>query len=448
PKESVEAMKNQKIWPTLVEKRLWFGPGLVFLLAGLLLAAPVSAQTDGSPQLTVLAEALNIRSGPDASYPAFDTLVRGATTGVIGYNAKTGWWQVVSKFGSPGWVSGGAAYVLVNEAAVRQFISSPAPPSLTPVPPAPAAGLIVFQTSSGGSIYTVNQDGTNLRYLTTGLDPALSPDGRQVAFVRWDGAEFGVLYTIDLDGSNERAIAGGLRQAKSPTWSADGQTIIVSFQKGGLRDPEEKCKELDSDDGFDRPDDIGQITKSRRSDGGFVFCYIPKEDLQWGLRQINVTSGEGQDLPYDLYSTSPTWDPANPWRVVYDGAQGLVTLDLNRGLSWPLTADVQDHTPVISPDGTKIAVTYRQADKHEDIHVLNIDGSNRLRLTETSYAELIQQELRGEAPHSYNNVARWAPVGLSYRPDRAVGDLGHERRRRRPAALVLAGSFGGDNFSI
>jgi hypothetical protein len=41
-----------------------------------------------------------------------------------------------------------------------------------------ASGTIVFQTVSGGSIYAVDADGSNLRYLTTGMDPALSPDGQ------------------------------------------------------------------------------------------------------------------------------------------------------------------------------------------------------------------------------------------------------------------------------
>lgn len=388
---------------------------LTALVLGLLaFGLPAAAQSQDNPTLTVLAEALNIRSGPDLNYPAFDTLTKGATVAIIGHNPQTGWWQVTSSYGSPGWVSGNPEYVSINgDTSGLSNAPSLIPDSHSPLPNPQSTGTLVFQTASGGAIYVINQDGTNLRYLTTGMDPALSPDGQQVAFVRWDGAEFGTLYTINLDGSEERAIVGGTRQAKSPTWSADGQEIILSFQHGGLRGPVEICREYDTDDGFRWPDDIGEITKSRRSaDGFFVLCYIPREDLRWGLRRINVTTGQFEDLPHDQYSISPTWNPAQPWQLVYDGARGLVSLDLNQGTSWPLTEDIQDHGPVISPDGTRVAITYRQDNEHWDIHLLTIEGRERSRLTETSYATFAEQILAGQAPHTYNNVApAWSPDG-------------------------------------
>ncbi len=49
-------------------------------------------------------------------------------------------------------------------------------------------GTIVFQTVSGGPIYAIDASGSNLRYLTTGIDPALSPQGDRVAFTRWNTA--------------------------------------------------------------------------------------------------------------------------------------------------------------------------------------------------------------------------------------------------------------------
>jgi uncharacterized protein YraI len=389
---------------------------LVLMLTTTLVSVPaVAAQEETTPTLTVLTATTAIRSGPGLNYPAFDTFEQGQTRGIIGYNAKTGWWQVISTFASPGWINGDD--VSVNEAATRQFVS----PESVAAPAVAANAMdtvsaqwngLVFQSSTGGAIYTVKADDSNLRYLTTGLDPALSPDGTQVAFIRWDGSEFGTLYVINIDGTGERALMSGALNAKSPTWSADGEEIIISFQHGGLRDPKEICREFDFDDGLRMPSRSAQITKIRWGDDGLEICYIPKEDLRWGLRRVNVTTGQFEDLPNDLYSQSPTWNPTQSWQVVYDGARGLVSLDLNLGTSWALTEDANDQLPVISPDGTKIAVTYHQDNEHWDIQMMNIDGSERVRLTQTSYINLVEQEMIGQLPRSFNNVSpAWSPDG-------------------------------------
>ena len=48
-----------------------------------------------------------------------------------------------------------------------------AAPLATPIPQGTLQGKLLFQTSSGGNIYTVNGDGTNLKRITDGaLDPA------------------------------------------------------------------------------------------------------------------------------------------------------------------------------------------------------------------------------------------------------------------------------------
>ncbi|MDX1523921.1 MAG: hypothetical protein R3264_19995, partial [Anaerolineae bacterium] len=188
---------------------------------------------------------------------------------------------------------------------------------------------LIFATRSGGDLIAVNIDGTGLRRLTGGvIDPAVSPDGQQVAFTRWDSGEVGTLFVINIDGSNERAILGETLQAKSPTWSPDGQSIVVSFQQGGLRNPGEECRSFDADDGIRLPDDISEITHTSFSNGELKICFIRREDLQWLLRQVDVTSGRFEDLPVDLYSYTPAWDPQNAWRVIYDGERGLMQLDV------------------------------------------------------------------------------------------------------------------------
>lgn len=388
----------------------------ILLLFGLIIVPGAAAQDENTPTLTVLVEALKIRSGPDATYPAFDTLAQGVTRGIIGYNAETGWWKVVSTYGSPGWVNG--AEVSVNEAAVRQFMALAAPPVAPVTLPAPV-GVIVFQTSSGGPIYAINQDGSNLRYLTTGLDPVLSPDGQWVAFTRWETSQDGALgsvWLINVDGSGERVIHENLYNPRTPSWSADGTKLAISMQHGGNVRELEKCwgsrppREAYNIDPDPDPDDPRDVE----------LCFTLPPDPHWGLRLIDVATGQHEDLPGDVYSLSPAIDPRNSQHLVYDGNRALVNLDLTTNQTAALIDDPNAHSPVFSPDGSKIALSYRQ-DDHWEVQVMNADGSNRIRLTETPYQVFVQQVLNGEAPHSYNNAApTWSPDGsqLAYLTDR------------------------------
>jgi uncharacterized protein YraI len=398
----------QSIVSKSIVLRLW----LVLLalgVAGMAFAVDAAAQGDESPRLTVIIEALNVRSGPGVTYPAFDYLLEGDQVTVLGHDTPSGWWQVQLEDGRTGWVSGGAAYVRVSDATERV-------PELAA--PAMSASTIVFQTVSGGPIYAINADGTNLRYLTTGIDPDLSPDGQMVAFTRWDGSQHGApgsLWVINLDGTGEREVLGEVSQPKAPVWSPDGTKIVISIQEGGRLQPEAKCgRRLPSEPLLaDEDGDYFRVVVEVGPGGSIEtkICYTLLPHPFWGLRMVNVATGAFEDLPRDLFSYAPIWDPVNDWHLVYDGELGLVNLDINRGTTWALTGDPDDHTPVFSPDGSRLAVAYRQHD-HWDIHVMNADGSGRVRLTETPLRVIVEQELNGQEPHAWNNVAPvWSPDG-------------------------------------
>jgi dipeptidyl aminopeptidase/acylaminoacyl peptidase len=393
--------------PMRTRRYIWLVVPLLMLLVASSLAATAAAQDGDSPRLTVVAQALNVRQGPGLNYPAFDIVQQGDQLPVSGYDPIRDWWQVRLPDGNSGWVSGGASYISVVGNTMAQ----------TPVASVGTNGAIVFQTASGGPIYAIDSDGSKLRQLTTGLDPALSPDGRWVAFARWDDVQHGAwgsLWVINIDGSRERAILGEIHQPKSPAWSADGTQIILSIQHGGRVRPERKC-------GTQRPPrEAYDIDLDLEDDGNIKFCYTLPPHPFWGLRRVDIASGEFEDLPHDLFSYSPSWDPANTWRLVYDGERGLMNLDLNLGTSWSLTGDVGDHSPVFSPDGRLIAVSYKQFD-HWEIHLLNADGSGRVRLTETPLTVKVAQLLAGETPRAWNNVApTWSPDGsqLAFLTDR------------------------------
>ncbi len=107
-------MKGLATSTLLSTRRLWLTTLLALLLTGTILVPSAAAQAGDSPQLTVLAEALNVRSGPGATYPAIDLLTQGDQVTIVGQHAASGWWQVKLTGGRTGWVTGGAAYVSVS----------------------------------------------------------------------------------------------------------------------------------------------------------------------------------------------------------------------------------------------------------------------------------------------------------------------------------------------
>jgi dipeptidyl aminopeptidase/acylaminoacyl peptidase len=71
-------------------------------------------------------------------------------------------------------------------------------------------------------------------------EPAVSPDGRLIAYTGFDDRELGyqnaLLYVMDRDGSNRRTLTGALdRTVENPVWAADGRAIFVDYDDRGVR---------------------------------------------------------------------------------------------------------------------------------------------------------------------------------------------------------------------
>lgn len=290
-------------------------------------------------------------------------------------------------------------------------------------------GKLVFQTQNGGDIYVINADGTGLRRITHGIDPQLSPDGTQIAFTRWEPNY--ELFTINLDGSGERSWVQGWRQMKSPTWSADGTRLIFSFQSGGrLNDEYHKVDLLraaQNEDGVDVPSNARDV----EVENGILEYRLPM-DANWSLKQINLSTNQLFDPAAGQYSYGPTWHPTDPNLLIYRSKEGVGLYDARTDVARPLTSDFRDRAPVISPDGSRIALSYWQ-DGHWEIHTMNMDGSNRQRLTETPLTVLAdktelnsevvagkERVVPGENPHWNNAAPAWSPDGskLAFLTDR------------------------------
>lgn len=322
------------------------------------------------------------------------------------------------------WQVEGIDLPIAPEPATTPTTTTAAAPAATSGP-APVTGngegIIAFMTRSGGDIYTINADGTNLQWVTSGgLDPQLSPDGTQIAYTRWEPRY--ELFTINVDGTNEQAWTHGWRKMKSPTWAADGSRLVFSYQDGGRLEPDHHHIELREaaidGDTIDIPPDARGV----EIENGILEYTIPA-DAYWFLREIDLATYQMEQLITERHAYGPTGHPNDANLIIYKGNHGIALNNRYEGRDYPVSTDFRDHTPVISPDGSKVAVAYQQ-DGHWEIHLMNLDGSHRQRLTKTPISviadntRLVTATVAGKerivAPENpnWNNAAPvWSPDG-------------------------------------
>ncbi len=398
----------------------------------------------------VRTDSVNLRQGPGTGYPVLGTLYPGDGFTALATDPTHGW-LLVQAAGQQGWLSVGLvalgegaaglpvqvpagatpaaptqAPISLAETAPLPALAQPPPgtPQPTPAaqgaPPANAAasagpsglptpagrGKLVFQTSSGGAIMIIDADGSGLRQLTTGMDPALSWDGKQVAFTRWQGVT-GSVWVIDVDGSNVRQVADHLRKAKGAEWSPDGRYIVVNYQHEGWVDPHSECMPYSPGTyppygAYDFSVEVGA--------GGALLCFMMPPDEHWSLHTIDLTRGDhGEDLYGGMYAFRPAWDPTKAWRIVCEAGNGLLETSVNGDYKNYLTGVVEDKAPAFSPDGQYIAFTERSnSGSRYDIYRINSDGSGRVRLTDIPLWQTVGPD-KIDPPHNLSPA--WSPDG-------------------------------------
>ena len=153
-------------------------------------------------------------------------------------------------------------------------------------------------------VYRISIDGGAPVALTSreGPDdsPAVSPDGRQIAWVGFDDKHFGYqdrrLNVMNLDGSGKRVLTANLdRSVSSPAWSGDGRSIYVQVEDEGVNKVERvgldgSVRVIAGDMGFnelDRPYAGGDFSVSKNG----VVALTSGDPLH--LNQVAVASANG-----------------------------------------------------------------------------------------------------------------------------------------------------------
>ena len=279
-------------------------------------------------------------------------------------------------------------------------------PRLAPV--SPASGRIAFVSDRDGpdpvgnmgnqEIYIMNPDGSGQQRLThngaTETAPALSPDGRMIAFMsNRSGAP--ELYVMNVDGNGERQLkvpgAGGDMGARQPRWSPDGKQIVFF---SSVR-PDIYVINLDGTGLKNLTDHPGADICPDWSPDGRRIAFTSNRD---GAREIYVMNADGTNVARLTSGLKgnvgmwlrPRWSPDGR-KIAFatdrdrtDGTSEIYVMNADGSNLVRLTFnDVLDAEPTWSPDGKMIAF-HRTVLDHVQVFVMQADGSNQTRITELS----------------------------------------------------------------
>ncbi len=351
-------------------------------------------------QVTLRDARLNLRAGPGAGYAIIAKAQPGERLVVLARNAAGDWLQVAQPELPGGFAWAAAAYLAVEGpltalpvratvSAAPSFGEPVAPPRpdaqgqyATPAPaPTGLTGTLAIQTEWGGDIYLYDLTSGALRHLTGGFDPAISPDGTQVAFTR-SGGEHG-LYLIGVDGSNERRIFSGRELLFSPKWSPDGRYLV--FERG---DEVIECLQFGPRCLPSSNPPIGARLTTER---------------QQQLARVDVNGNNYRDVPSLPRAHAPDWQAGG---IVYHSPAGIQKTqdhpDARSELVFFNIRKQYELDPDWQPNGNRIVFQRREA-SHWQIFAVNADGSDLRGLTRPEFT------LVDELPSSV--APAWSPDG-------------------------------------
>ena len=283
--------------------------------------------------------------------------------------------------------------------------------------------------------------GYDLFKLEAARDPQVSPDGRQIAYVRQSGDVMtdrnrASIWLVEVSSGRQRPLVTGAGRATSPRWSPDSTRLAYIATEDGVSQLVVRWLDEGAASRItnlpDAPDTIAwspdgrQIAYTMRVPGeGLKLGKAPDkpEGAQWaaplevydrityrtdeggyvkpGYAHVFVVSAEGgapRQLTFGPYDDigPPSWTPDG--RTILLSAirkpdperdpnnSEVYALDVASGALTALTTrDGPDANPVVSPDGSKIAYLgyddTRRTYEAVELYVMNRDGSGARSLS-------------------------------------------------------------------
>lgn len=228
--------------------------------------------------------------------------------------------------------------------------------------------LLVFQSDRDGrdKIYAFDTTTGSVRALTTGADhrdeePALSPDGRRVAFHtnRFDPATYDIA-VMDLEDSRVQRLTDHQAWDQDPVWMPDGGSLVFTSERDGTGAIFRVYLEDGRVERLSRTADRA-IMPAVSPDGRRV-AYAVATSHGFQIAVLDLATGEERQVTrVDGGACRPAWAPDGR-RLAYVRMQGdepswLEEIDIADGTSRTLVdaRPLWSYYPAYAPDGTTVA---------------------------------------------------------------------------------------------
>ena len=333
------------------------------------------------PLAEVAVPQLSLRSCASGGCGEVGLVSAGSRVEVLGCLPDGVWCQVSTPAGLQGWCGHGALRMLAVASAVPQIAPS------VPQTPASAANL-VFTSDHNGSddIYRLNVESSAVTRLTSHpaqeWQPALSPDGKQVAYVAL--RQGGGIFLMDIDGGNKRYLTGQWGEDWEPAWSPDGKRIAFESTRRGIVNNDIYLINVDGSG-------LTYLAQGRHP------SWSPSGDqIAFSRDGIYLMQADGSNQRRILQDPTVgfvTWSPDGQ-RLVFNASKGggrvnvyVINVD-GSGLTQVTDFSGANTRPVWSPDGQYIIFNSKlEGDVTQFLYQINADGSSLTRLTEGYYPD-------------------------------------------------------------
>lgn len=170
-------------------------------------------------------------------------------------------------------------------------------------------------THTGYEIFRVSRNGETPQRLTNNLfsdtDPALSPDGTKLLFVR-EGED---VYVMDSDGTNEEFIIKGRDTGPAPEWSPDGGSIVFVDTLGDISTLDLEAAKAEPVKVAERPgwsdgDYDWYASDPAWSPDGRRIAYWTKEDDESDLEIVNADGTGHRQMTLATLIQGLDWSPS------------------------------------------------------------------------------------------------------------------------------------------